>query len=1060
MINFKNLYNQQDLLNYLNEYLPDFEPQKEELQLSKKFKYIKSIVKLGKSKKLDVNIYEIDHISENDPRVTLSKEAFSILKEYIARKSLVIFKNEITQNYRLSLITFQSTWESGSRIKTEFSNPRRYSFFLGPDAKIKTPTRFLIGKGKIVDFEDLKKRFSLEVVNKEFYQDISEQYIKLVGGFLNKGKKKINYPSLLKLPSISDKSQTVTEFAVRLIGRIIFCWFLREKKSINRKSLMPKELLSYEAIGENTDYYHNILEPIFFEVLNKPVKSRKKDFINDLFTSVSYLNGGLFSPHEDDFYKRSNGDFQSHFHNTLIIPDQWFNEFFGILETYNFTIDENTSFDEELSIDPEMLGRIFENLLAEINPETGESARKSTGSYYTPRVIVDYMVDESLYLYLQEKTKIKEEKLRAIISYDLSDDSKNLLLEQEKQKIVDALEKVKILDPACGSGAFPIGTLQKIVFILQQIDPHGKLWIKKQLDKADPEFRRDIEKKFSNKELDFIRKLGIIRDCIYGIDIQPIATEISRLRCFLTLIVDEKIADDEENRGIKPLPNLDFKFVTANSLIGLPPRQIIDRDGAKRGLFEDDAGISELKELRDMFFNAYGAERDQLKFQFVQAQNRIFQRLISEGRRGHADLTTKLTTWDPFSHKTSDWFDPKWMFGIKDGFNIIIANPPYVGEKGHKDIFREIKKGNLCKFHQGRMDLFYFFFHFALNISENNGITTFITTNYFPTATGAKKLRKDFKERSIIENLANFNELKIFESAKGQHNMITILKKANNPGALAHSFITKNKGLGNADMLHQIVYSADSNTDYYQVPQNDLYDGDEYYIRLAGTAEHSGDITQQILNKLKKQGSVLKTFCNINNGLRSGIDSFEGKGVFVINERELVNFYNPKEKSCPVIKKYYKNSDVNKYYTNINSDLYVIYSGRTTKMEEFPQIFDHLLKYKEIILSKRWKEKIPWYSLVRTRDENIFTTPKIVCPQRSIDNKFGYNECSWYAGSDVFFITLKSNERNIHLKYILALINSKLYYFWLYHRGKRKGEALELIVNPLSEIPIKKISKV
>ena len=138
MINFKNLYNQQDLLNYLNEYLPDFEPQKEELQLSKKFKYIKSIVKLGKSKKLDVNIYEIDHISENDPRVTLSKEAFSILKEYIARKSLVIFKNEITQNYRLSLITFQSTWESGSRIKTEFSNPRRYSFFLGPDAKILT----------------------------------------------------------------------------------------------------------------------------------------------------------------------------------------------------------------------------------------------------------------------------------------------------------------------------------------------------------------------------------------------------------------------------------------------------------------------------------------------------------------------------------------------------------------------------------------------------------------------------------------------------------------------------------------------------------------------------------------------------------------------------------------------------------------------------------------------------------------------------------------------------------------------------------------------------------
>src|SRR5260221_8649188 len=247
-----------------------------------------------------------------------------------------------------------------------------------------------------------------------------------------------------------------------------------------------------------------------------------------------------------------------------------------------------------------MLGRIFENLLAEINPETGESARKSTGSYYTPRVIVDYMVDESLLLYLKNQTQIDEEKLRTVISYDLHDDEEHPLTEDERERIISALERVKILDPACGSGAFPIGALQKIVFILQQTDPEGQLWFKKQIKNTPPELRRVVEREFAHKNFDYIRKLGIIRENIYGVDIQPIATEISRLRCFLTLVVEERIQEGLENRGIEPLPNLDFKFVTANTLIGLPGSQV----NSQVGLFEDEAGIREHKELRDMIFYA------------------------------------------------------------------------------------------------------------------------------------------------------------------------------------------------------------------------------------------------------------------------------------------------------------------------------------------------------------------------------------------------------------------------------------------------------------------------
>lgn len=674
MINLNQEYDRADFIDFLQDtFLSEFARDVRPVS-TQGLSIISKASSLGRSNSLDLQVFEFEYTGSGNKRVTLTKEAFQIMKQSAIFNALAVFYNKESDDWRLSFLTANPQRTEKGKVTLAYSNPRRYSFFLGPNAKVNTPTKFLIGRGKITSFDDLKSRFSIEVVNKEFYKEISKAFTKLSNG-------------LLKLPSVRDKSQTNAEFAVRLIGRIIFCWFLREKKGNSKYPLMPKGLLSLDAVKQNEDYYHEILEPIFFEVLNKPINSRRDIFAKEPFSSVSYLNGGLFTPQDDDFYKRSSGDLQSQFHNTLVVPDEWIKEFFETLETYNFTIDENTSFDEELSIDPEMLGRIFENLLAEINPETGESARKATGSYYTPRTIVNYMIDESLLLYLKQKTNINEDKLRATISYDLTDDSEYQINQEEKERIIDALEKLKLLDPACGSGAFPIGALQKIVFILQQIDPDGQLWFKKQLQRTSPELRRVIEREFEHQNFDYIRKLGIIRENIYGIDIQPIATEISRLRCFLTLIVDERVQDNLENRGIEPLPNLDFKFVTANSLIGLPTSRSVNQ----MGLFEDDQGIRELKELRDMFFTATGIEREQLKLQFVQAQNRMFQRMIEGGTKGYADLTTRLSGWDPFSHKASIWFDSEWMFGIKEGFDIVVANPPY-GATINKDELTIMKK--------------------------------------------------------------------------------------------------------------------------------------------------------------------------------------------------------------------------------------------------------------------------------------------------------------------------------------------------------------------------------
>lgn len=573
-------FNEDQFSEWIGEFLPNFSYDKRKVDLPTSSDSIIGIKTLGESN-LGVRVFVIE--TERDPsnkKVGLAKESFSLLKNYGSSNALIAYYSSQSDKWRLSLLTSTPEWSDG-KVITKLSNPKRQSYVLGAQAKINTPNRFLIKRGPIDDLADLKDRFSLEVVNKEFYKAISESFTKLVGGILGSGRSKKDYKALLKLPATSDQSQTSLEFAVRLIGRVIFCWFLREKKGDDGNALMPGELLSLDAVSEHDSYYHKILEPIFFEVLNQPLELRKEEFSNDKFSKIPYLNGGLFSPHDDDFYKRRNGDLQSQFHNTLVIPDDWFREFFKTLETYHFTIDENTSFDEELSIDPEMLGRIFENLLAEINPETGESARKSTGSYYTPRVIVDYMVDESLFLYLKQQTDIKDNKLRAVISYDLTDDLDYSLEQTEKEKIINALEKIKILDPACGSGAFPIGALQKTVFILQQVDPNGLLWFNRQMKNVDVEFKRDIQRRYENKEYNYIRKLGLIREAIYGVDIQPIATEISRLRCFLTLIVDQTV-NNSENRGIKPLPNLEFKFVTANSLIGLPKL-----DDPQTSLFDD-----------------------------------------------------------------------------------------------------------------------------------------------------------------------------------------------------------------------------------------------------------------------------------------------------------------------------------------------------------------------------------------------------------------------------------------------------------------------------------------
>lgn len=1130
-MDFNAQYNRLTYIDFMTKQLlpEDFEHHEERIQPGFDTKYIKQVSQIGKCGSIELTVYEIEHESEGDPRVSLSRETFRILSEYGQSRALVLFISKNSSNYRLSLVTMDLEWSEGKRVKKVYSNPRRYSFFLGPDAKIHTVQQYLEKPGRVEDFNDLVQRFSIEVVNKEFYTQIAMKFTDLVGGSRKIGSKKYEKKGCLVLPG--EDEQKRKEFAVRLIGRLVFCWFLKKKHSGKNVPLIPKAILSLQKAKELESFYHFVLEPLFFQTLNKEQQDRHKKYRGNGWNTIPFLNGGLFTPHADDHYTPD--DYQGISPGGDVkVPDSWLIGLLDIFETYNFTIDESTSIDVELSIDPEMLGRIFENLLAEINPETGETARKATGSYYTPRAIVDYMVDQSVKQYLLTKAKIPEGKVDSLLDY--SEEAVDAqLTDKQKELITNVLHEIKILDPACGSGAFPMGILQKILLILQKVDPDSRAWKRLILSGIkDLTARKILSHKLESETWQYIHKLGLIQNSIYGVDIQPIAAEISRLRIFLSLIVDEAVDDSEDNRGVEPLPNLKYKIVCGNSLLDKYMGRIIKIDetvqtrskviidrlmSLKADYFsarsEEDKVeynlrilqsklelaeqlLTDLKDRNQVTDNLFGSEA-QTKKQKKEKEKSVARKLqaerlnkaIENARIDMDNLTAKseieLADVEQLEAKHFNesfiWkLDFAEIFAESNGFDIVIGNPPYVGEKGHKEMFREIKKGSLGKFYQGKMDLFYFFFHLALNLGKQHSSISFISTNYYITAFGAKRFRQDLFQRTIIRELINFNELRIFESALGQHNMITVLEKAQNKDTIARTCTTQRRGIANSEVLQQILNAKDSDACYCEVSQRNLYDGDEYYIRLGGkeSDENKGPL-QRILTNIESQGQSLGAICNVNNGVFAGADRLSkdkkdkyritgarvGEGIFVLTNDEVKNLRLSKEE-MKIVRPLFKNSDIKRYYTNTRGELNLInlrYTDRPN-LNDYPNIKKHLTRFKELLANRPRTGTLEsafskgfWYVMSTSRRLN-FDAAKIVFPQRSNTNTFGYNDVSWYAMSDVFFITSRDECKELDLKYILALLNSKLYFLWLYHRGKRKGEVLELTGTPVAEIPIKEVT--
>lgn len=953
------------------------------------------------------------------------RELLRNVYQYDVDGAIIVFVQQ--EKWRLSFVSEIKVLNDEGEVIEQATEPKRYTYLLGEGEKVRTPSdRLSKLTGKSLALQDILTAFSVEALNEEFYKIIQANFYELVGGKIGKGKKVTDYgKGILQLPSVpKENRQMYQEFAVRLIGRTVFCWFLKMKKSDAEVPLLPESLLSSKAVKQNSGYYHNILERLFFQTLNTPMEDRV-DNLPEGAEQIPFLNGGLFEPGNQDYYRPNKITGLNENLNTLKIDDQWFVKFFEELEKYNFTIDENSVTDVEVSVDPEMLGRIFENLLAEIDPDSGETARKATGSFYTPREIVDYMATESLVQYIHNKTHLPQDQLRPI--FKMMDKQDFDFSKAETEAILDALDQVKILDPACGSGAFPMGVLQKIVQALQKLDPDAEWWKKRQVARVSNAIvRKQLKEKLESSGVEYARKIGVIQNSLYGVDIQPVAAEISKLRCFLSLVVDENIDENKPNRGIEPLPNLEFKFVTADTLIKLP------EENGQRGLFDNWEEMQELEELRNDYIQSYGKQKQRIKEQFLKVQQKMFKDQLSLFS-DKASRAYQLSTWNPFGHEKSDWFDPKWMFGVEK-FDVVIGNPPYVEHKKLKHIASKLKPH--YEVYTGSSDLSVYFFEAAFNVLQENGTLCYISTNKFFNTGYGRALRSYLTQRNINQ-IINFEQVEVFKGVL----VSSVVYLSENSSTLEDNSFTYYEFHNEPNWKTAFKEKLKERERIYK--QSTLSDAE--WVFLKGNEA-------SIKNKIEKAGILLKDIVGveIKRGVTTGYDP-----AFIVDD-ELKNEINDK-----IIKPLIKGREIKKYKI-LQSGINLIFTRRGTAIEKHPKVKRHLENYKDKLMPRKEGESglgrkpgdYKWYEIQdNTAYFRLFDSGKIVWPLTA--DQWGYaldNDCHYLTSGGFFLVSEKYS-----IKTLLVILNSKVLEFYFKFIGvMTAGGAFTLKKATIELLPIAK----
>ncbi|MBO1437512.1 TaqI-like C-terminal specificity domain-containing protein [Meiothermus sp. CFH 77666] len=975
-----------------------------------------------------------------------------------------------------------------------------------------------------------RKQLDTQELNKRFYQELANWF------YWASEHPEVSFPDVAKESQPVEKRRKLQMQLIRLITRLIFVWFLREKGLVPNDLFEPSKLQHLLKAFKKDDpqdstYYQAILQNLFFATLNQPMrrddpqKPKARRFVEDggflenrneygvngfryksafanpdaaleLFDTIPFMNGGLFecldvyADKQLGIEERRIDGFSREPKNRARVPNELFfaqeqladlNSYYGtrgkryrvrglieLLERYKFTVTENTPIEEEVALDPELLGKVFENLLAAYNPETEETARRETGSFYTPRDVVDFMVDESLLVYLHEKlssgqpAQVAGSGAQAPILYPpeglispqgnpSQDDHLKARLrrlldyqsepppfsEEEKRRIIEAIDECKIIDPACGSGAFPLGALQKLVHILEQLDPHGQLWREQQEANLRREIERDPVVQALKLDLttiqqinleaarnqaqraileelntrirtlqeafdpyltypDYARKLYLIENCIYGVDIQPIAVQIAKLRCFIALIVDQKHNDQRENRGILPLPNLETKFVAANSLFpleqpGMWPTEVYKKE-------------AELKHIRHQHFLARSyAKKKALRQRDAQIRAEIAQILEHSGFA--SDEARRMAQFDPYNQNDyARFFDPHWMFSLECGFDIVIGNPPYIRQEkitADKPIYEKVYSDVFT----GTADLYVYFFRLGLKLLRQGGVLCYICSNkYFRSAYGAR-LRHYLSRHTRIQLLIDFGDAPVFTAITSPS---IILTQNAQPNGNVMRVLSWNPQDNIAD------FRPTFQEKHFPMPQSSLAD-DGWRIERPETLA--------LLEKLRKAGTPLGEYVGgrFYRGILTGLNE-----AFVVDRATRDRLIAEHKSSAEVLKPFLRGRDVKRWRIQ-NPDLWLIFTRRGIDIDKYPAIKKHLSKYKDRLTpgipGGRKPGSYKWYEI----QDNIaywkeFEQPKILWQELAVYQAFAWDESGIYSNNKTFFIPDAK-------KWMLALFNSKVMYF-------------------------------
>lgn len=955
--------------------------------------------------------------------------------------ALVAFVSPNQDDWRFSLVKMDYKYEKGEnkiKVKEEFTPARRWSFLVGKNENSHTAqSRFAPIISDDINnpiLSELEEAFNIEKVTKEFF----EKYRELFLWTKDELDKMISKDAIIR-KDFEEKSVNTTDFAKKLLGQIVFLYFLQKKgwfgvKRDENWGTGPKNFLRQlfeKKHSRYNNFFNDILEPLFYEAL---AKEREEDYYSRFNCKIPFLNGGLFDPINNYSWVHTDILMDNDLFSNEKIDPKTKDKGTGILDVfdrYNFTVKEDEPLEKEVAVDPEMLGKVFENLLQ-------VKDRKSKGTYYTPREIVHYMCQQSLINYLKTETGIDNKTIEKIVKQDIlltkddylkwkkekeKKDSKILALWEGEWRTLDkALENIKIADPACGSGAFLVGMLQEIV-------------------KA-----RKLLQMFSNKKDDlYSLKEKAIRNNIYGVDIDPGAVEIAKLRLWLSLIVDE-----DEIKHIKPLPNLDYKIMQGNSLLedlvigdtvikfNLDKLVKVDkRTKNMKDLFHEDIRMklfkdksedifAELKKLHSLFFEENNKTKklqlkqriDEKEESFIAAKceeeiekiksvidNTQDNKKIDKAKQQIKAIRSTLHNLK--KQYIKPFFLWKLHFGDvfqeKGGFDVVIANPPYIDSEAMVKIDKPLRNfyAKFFETAKGNWDIFIIFIEKGLSLLKFNGIISYITPNKLIGARYSEKIRELLLHKNIIE-IRDYSQVNVFKEADVY---LIVFVIQNN---LSRNSVKVTKMLSIEDKLTSNNISKDF---FYR----DIY-WDKYF--------YPNQIVNLILHISNNKS--LNEFCDYINDASTVSEAYEIKKYII--DKPIHGEY----------KKFINTGTIDPYIS--------LWSNQKTQYIKNSYLKPIISNHDILLINKRRL--------------NQSQSKKIIIGGMSKRIECFYDEGEYLAGKSTLIIT-EDTLSKINIKFLLAILNSKLITLWYqkyFGSLSLAGGYLQINGKEIGKIPIPKFS--